>query len=209
MGRQLAIAGALLLATACHERPAPRRPSPRPTVRVRAITDAQPVRMMTPVGTYLFAVGPHGVDRWDPLTDRVLPLSQDHGLPGDHVLALAADVERVWLWIATDGGLGYYDVTSETFTEVPAGKLVDLATARDGELHLAAAIDGGVWIGHPRGLFYANPAGQWNATPLTGAISALAVGEAGGCGSAPPTAWSARRRPGRSSATAPTRAARW
>jgi len=182
MGRLHAIVGAMLLVAcaACHERVvAPVAGPPRGTVHIRAITDAQPVRMMTPVGTYLFAVGPHGVDRWDPLTDRVLPLSQDHGLPGDRVLATSADAERVWLWIATDGGLGYYDVKTETFAEVPAARLVDVTKAREGTLHLAAAADGGVWIGHPRGLFYTNPAGQWSGTPVTRAVSALAVGEDG------------------------------
>jgi hypothetical protein len=150
----------------------------RGTVRVRAITDPAPVRVLQPAGDYVFAVGPHGIDRWDPKSGDVLPLSQDHGLPGDRVLALAADPERLWLWMATDGGLGYYDVESETFSEVPASSLVDVTTAGS-KLHLAAATDGGVWIGHPRGLYYTNTAGQWISTPIVGAISALAIGEDG------------------------------
>jgi ligand-binding sensor domain-containing protein len=154
-------------------------PSPaRGTVRVRAITDPAPVRILQPAGDYVFAVGPHGIDRWDPKSGEVLPLSQDHGLPGDRVLAVAADPERLWLWMATDGGLGYYDVKAETFSEVPATSLVDIPAAGD-KLHLAAATDGGVWIGHPRGLYYTNTAGQWTSTPIQGAISALAIGEDG------------------------------
>jgi ligand-binding sensor domain-containing protein len=180
MGRLLLILGAALLTgcTSCNQdqRTGGTGPS-KGTVRVRAITDAEPVRLLVPAGTYLFSAGTHGIDRWDPLTDRVLSLSADHGLPGDRVLAVAPDVERMWLWIATDGGLGYYDVAAETFAEIPASKVLDVAAG--GDLHLAPATDGGVWIGHARGLFYANPAGQWTSTPIDGPISALGLGEDG------------------------------
>lgn len=184
MGRHLFVLGALLLVAcaACHDARSARRPGAgKKTVNVRAITDAQPVRMLQPAGTYLFSVGDQGIDRWDPLTDRVLSLSVDHGLPGSRVLAIAPDVERIWLWIATDGGLGYYDVASETFTEIPASRLFDAqALARDrADVHLAPATDGGVWIGTPKGLFYANPAGQWTGTPFEAPISALALAEDG------------------------------
>lgn len=182
MGRPLIILGAALLvgSASCGDPPRPVGPDPgRRTVRVRSITDAQPVHLLLPAGPYLFAVGGHGIDRWDPATGRVLPLSRDHGLPGDRVLAIAADVERLWLWIATDGGLGYYDVSRETFSEIPSSKVLDVAALAGGTLHLAPATDGGVWIGHPRGLFYANPAGQWTGTPIGGPISALSLGEDG------------------------------
>jgi ligand-binding sensor domain-containing protein len=186
-GRDATLHAALVLATAlggcatCSDRAPPKPPAAaKGTVRVRAITEAQPVRMLSPLGSYVFSVGTHGVDRWNPASGDVLHLSQDHGLPGDRVLAIAADVERLWLWMATDGGLGYYDVANDTFTEVPSTKIVDLDAAHEeGELHLAAATDGGVWIGHPRGLYYTNPAGQWTATAIDGAISALAVAEDG------------------------------
>lgn len=166
--------------TGCPQPDAPVAPSTRGTVRVRAATDASAVRLMVPAGAFLFAAGRHGVDRWSPGSGDVLPLSNVHGLPGDRVLAMASDVERMWLWIATDGGLGYYDVAAETFSELPASKVVDVAAARGpGELHLAPAADGGVWIGHPLGLFYVNPAAQWAPTAITGRISALALGEDG------------------------------
>ncbi|MCA9679494.1 MAG: hypothetical protein H6709_16695 [Kofleriaceae bacterium] len=174
----MAVASAVALAACPDPRP-PAPPSPRGTVRVRAITDASSVRLLAPAGPFLFAAGSHGLDRWDPATGAVLPLSSDHGLPGDRVLGMVTDPERLWLWVATDGGLGYYDVTRETFSEVPPGKLIDLGAAEVTSLRLAPATDGGVWIGHPRGLFYANPAGQWAPTPLTGEISALTLGEDG------------------------------
>ncbi len=167
------------LGTGCPEPPRPVPPA-RGTVHVRAATDASAVRLMVTAGSFLFAAGAHGVDRWSPGDGTVLPLSSAHGLPGDRVLAMASDRERMWLWIATDGGLGYYDVTAETFTELASSKVVDVSAARaPGEVHLAPAADGGVWIGHPLGLFYTNPAGQWAATAITGRIAALALGEDG------------------------------
>ena len=108
----------VVLAGCPHPAPHPRPQPSHGTVRVRAITDPTPVRILAPADDYLFAVGPHGIDRWDPKGGTDLPLSE--GLPGDRVLAVAFDVEREWLWIATDGGLGYYDVKAGTVSEVAA-----------------------------------------------------------------------------------------
>lgn len=177
--KTLAALGCLLAATGCPREPEIKQPVGAKTVRVRAITDASAIRILQPAGEYMFAVGPHGLDRWDPQTEQVLPLSADHGLPGDVVLALGADVERMWLWLATDGGLGYYDVSAETFAEVPPSPMVDVTKAAPGALHLAAAADGGVWIGHPTGLYYTNTAGQWADTPITGPVSAVGLAEDG------------------------------
>jgi hypothetical protein len=183
MGRTLFILATALWGgcVACHDQRRPELPrDSKGTVRLRAITDAQPVRMLLGAGSFLFSVGTTGIDRWDPQSERVLSLTKDHGLPGDGVLAIAADVERLWLWIATDGGLGYYDLATETFSEVAPSRTVELGRlGADGALHLAPASDGGVWIGHPRGLFYTNPSAHWTSTPITGPISALALGEDG------------------------------
>lgn len=177
----LGLVAGLVASAGCHDPPRPEKPQPaKGTVRVRTITDGQPVRMLVPAGRYLFAVGPHGVDRWQPSDGQVLPLSRDHGLPGDRVLAVAADETRDWLWMSTDGGLGYYDVANQTFSEVTASATVDLTVERaEGAIQLAPASDGGVWIGHPRGLYYTNPSGQWTGTPITTPIRALALGDDG------------------------------
>lgn len=156
----------------------PTTPAAKGTVRVRSMTDAAPIRALQPVGDYLFAVTAHGLDRWQPATGEVLSLSVDHGLPSNRVLAVAADPERRLLWIATDAGLGYYDVAAQTFSEIPPSPVVDVP-AGGAAVRLAPANDGGVWIGHPTGLFHVDPAGEWTATPLTMAITAVIPGEDG------------------------------
>lgn len=179
LAKYVGTAFAVVALAGCPNKPTPIKPGPSKTVRVRAITDAAPVRMLTPAGSYLFSVGPTGLDRWDPASDQVLPLSSDHGLPGDHVIALAADAERQWLWLATDGGLGVYDVAAETFAGVPGTPLVDVSRAKPGTLHLAASADGGVWIGTTHGLYYTNTAGGWTDTAITDAVTAVGLAEDG------------------------------
>ncbi len=170
---------AVLALAGCPNKPPPTKPTASKTVRVRAITDASSVRLLQPAGSYLFSVGQHGLDRWDPATEQVLPMSADHGLPGDRVIELAADIERQWLWLATDGGLGVYDVAAETFAGVPGKPLVDVSRAKADTLHLAASADGGVWIGTTHGLYYTNTAGQWTDTAITDTVTAIALGEDG------------------------------
>jgi hypothetical protein len=167
-GALIAIA---VLATACpHGGEGPQGPRAK-TVRVRAFTEPSPVRLVASVGDYLFTAPSHGLDRWD-RNGLALSLDLGHGAAGDRAVALAVDQGRGWLWVATVSTVGYYDVAHQTFAEVPPPpKLVglDLPTVRA----LAASTDGGVWIGHGKGLFYVNPAGQWTATPITDPVNAL------------------------------------
>jgi len=169
--RTTALIALALLAACPHGGDGPHGPAPAKTVRVRAFTEPSPVRLVAALGDYLFTAPAHGLDRWD-RNGLALTLDLGHGAAGDRAVALAADRGRGWLWVATESTVGYYDVAHQTFTEVPPPpKLIglDLATVRT----IAPSTDGGVWIGHGKGLFYVNPAGQWTATPITDPINAL------------------------------------
>jgi hypothetical protein len=151
-------------------------------VRVRVFTEPAPTRMMVTAGRFLFVATDAGVERWG-VDGGVLPLTSEHGLGGGKVLALAADAERRWAWIVTDGGLGYYNAGSEIYSGLPApgpGLGIDLATAaRDGGVSLAPAADGGAWLGTAKGLFYVSAQGGWASTPIKDPVRTLARDRAG------------------------------
>jgi len=133
------------------------------------------VRLVASAGSFVFAAKSHGLERWN--GNDVLVLTADHGLPGDVVIGLATDRTRGWLWIVTDGGVAYYDTRSESLYELPpapAALGLGFATANPpARVAVAAAGDGGVWLGHNRGLFYTTPSGSWTATPITDPVTAL------------------------------------
>lgn len=161
-----------VLACGPEPRPTPPPQPPRSTVRIRVFTETSGARLLEPMGKYLFAAAGHGLDRWDLASGTVLPMASDQGLPGDQVTALSADPERGWLWIATDGGIGYYDIASGVFNGIPmppATLGVDLAKP----LELAGAADGGLWVGHDKGLLYVSAVGGWAATPITDPVHAI------------------------------------
>ncbi|MBE7452879.1 MAG: hypothetical protein HS111_29600 [Kofleriaceae bacterium] len=153
------------------------------TVRMRAFTETSAVRLVTALGPYVFAAKAHGLERWQ--GDRLLVLSGAHGLPGDRVIGMGADPSRGWLWVVTDGGIGYYDTRVETFHEVPPAPLMTELGLGGGPAGVPAAMsvvgatDGGVWLGHGRGLFYTTPSGAWTSTPITDPVKALAFDDAG------------------------------
>jgi hypothetical protein len=166
---------AVLAAAACGpDGKSPKGPQgPRSTVRIRVFTETSGARLLEPLGKYVFSAVGHGLERWDLTSGNVLAMSADAGLPGDRVVALASDRERGWLWIATDGGIGYYDLGSGVFTTIPAAPAplgLDLAK---GAIRLAGAADGGLWVGHEKGLLYASPGGGWVASPITDPINAI------------------------------------
>lgn len=141
-------------------------------MRVQSFTDATPVRALAAVPPFAFAATDGGLDRWDLRTGKRLQLSAEHGLPGEAVLALGADRERDWLWVATDAGLSRYDVAAATFTEVaPAPQVLQVGPLAGATLE--AAGDGGVWLGLTGGLYYASVEGGWTNTGVTGAVHAL------------------------------------
>ena len=144
-------------------------------VRVRVFTDPSPVRLVAQAGRFTFVATDDTLQRWDD-AGALLVMSAEHGLPGDHVGALGADVERKWLWILTDGGLGWYDTNIEVYSEIaspPAAIGIDyVALAKEGGATLAAG-EGGVWIGTMHGLDFVSDKGGWVAMPIKDPILAL------------------------------------
>jgi hypothetical protein len=170
---------------ACPPPPAPPAPPIPPVsagkVRVRVFTEPSPVRMIAPAGRFVFVGTDNDLERWDE-GGSVLTLSADHGLSGSHVVAMAPDAERRWVWVLTDGGLGHYDAAAELYAEVPpppASLDIDFATLAKEQATVAPATDGGAWLGTPRGLYYVSAQGGWTSTPIHDPIRALARDRSG------------------------------
>ncbi|HEY1817517.1 MAG TPA: hypothetical protein VGG74_34490 [Kofleriaceae bacterium] len=177
MSRWLGLGAIALLVTAC---PLPAPPTPIPPVstgkvRVRVFTEPSPVKEIDTAGRYLFVATDDSVQRWDE-SGQVMVMTADHGLSGEHVTALAPDLERKWLWVLTDGGLGHYDASSDVYTDVappPAAMGIDYTElAKDGA-SMASAAEGGVWMGTPKGLVFASDKGGWLSLPIKDPVRAL------------------------------------
>jgi ligand-binding sensor domain-containing protein len=148
-------------------------------MRLRVITDASPIEQMAVVGGFLFAARDKGLDRWSLANGTAISMSSAHGLPGDHVLAMAPDDGRGWLWLVTDGGIGYYEAATEVFSEVapPTESQRQTLVAAGARLRVSAATDGGLWVGHHEGLFHVSAQGVWTETPVRAAVHHLAVSD--------------------------------
>ncbi|HEX4453219.1 MAG TPA: hypothetical protein VH143_20245 [Kofleriaceae bacterium] len=177
MLRWLGLGATVLLVAAC---PPPGPPTPIPSVasgkvRVRVFTEPSPVKSIDTAGRYLFVATDDSLQRWDE-SGQVMVMTADHGLSGDHVTALAPDLDRKWLWVLTDGGLGHYDASSEIYTDVappPAAMGIDYTElAKDGA-SMASAAEGGVWMGTTKGLVFASDKGGWLSLPIKDAVRAL------------------------------------
>ncbi|MDX2088314.1 MAG: hypothetical protein SFX73_10715 [Kofleriaceae bacterium] len=173
------LVGLLLGLAACPPPAPPTRLPPVSTgkVRVRVFTEPSPVKQVLAAEKFVFVATEHGLERFDD-GGRVFAVSSN-GIAGTEVLALGADEERRAMWILTDGGLGRYDAATEVFTEVlepPASVGLDFAAlAKDeGGASIAAAKDGGAWIGTAKGLVYVSSQGGWLATPIKDPIRAVA-----------------------------------
>lgn len=151
-------------------------------VRVRVFTEPAPVKNVGTAGRFLFVATEDALQRWDD-KGAVLTMTADHGLSGDHVVALATDPERKWMWILTDGGLGHYDAGVEVYSDAvapPASLGIDFAAiAKEGVASLAPASEGGVWLGTSKGLFFVSEKGGWVATPVKDPIHGLVRDHAG------------------------------
>lgn len=162
--------------------PAPIPPVSTGRVRVRVFTEPSAVRLLAPAGRFVFVGTDTGLERWA-LDGSVLTLSADHGLSGSHVVALAPDPERRWVWILTEGGLGHYDAGAALYSETPpppASMGVDFgALAKEATASVAPAEDGGAWLASRHGLVYVSPQGGWTSTPIKDPIRALARDHAG------------------------------
>lgn len=140
--------------------------------QVQSFSDASPIRLLVGARPYIFSASESGLDRWDLKTGESLLLDEDHGLSGKRVLTMAFDSSRSWLWVATDGGVTRYNVEKGTFESLPKPpSVLGLDSFRGAKL--ASASDGGLWVAHKRGLFYAKSNGQWTATGITEPVSAV------------------------------------
>lgn len=177
--RGIVAAGLIALLAACpppQVPPAPIPPVSAGKVRVRVFTEPAPVRILASAGKFVFVGTDSHLERWDD-GGSVLPLSAEHGLSGNQIVALAADPDRRWVWILTDGGLGYYDAGKEIYREQiapPSSLSIDFAALAKEGASLASAKDGGVWLGTHAGLLYVSAKGGWTATPIKDPIRAMA-----------------------------------
>lgn len=161
--------------------PAPIPPMSTGKVRVRVFTEPQPVRALASVGRFVFVGTDNHLERWDG-DGNILPLSAEHGLSGNRIVALAADPARGAVWILTDGGLGIYDTTTEAYRELPAPPPtlgIDFATLATAGATLAPAADGGAWVGTPHGLLAVTAQGAWTTTAMKQPVRALVRDAAG------------------------------
>jgi hypothetical protein len=144
-------------------------------VHVRVFTEPAPVTGISAAGAYTFVATENELQRWD-AQGNVVAMSADRGLSGDHVVAMADDAERKWLWVLTEGGLGHYDAVQEVFTESvapPAALAIDFgALAKDGAV-LESGEDGGVWLGTTKGLMFVSDKGGWVPAAVKDPVKAL------------------------------------
>ncbi len=142
---------------------------------MRVFTEPSAVKEIGTAGRFLFVATDDSIQRWDE-NGTVMVMSADHGLSGEKIVALAPDPERKWLWVLTDAGLGHYDAQSEIYSELappPAAMNVDYAeVAREGA-SLAAAAEGGVWLGSAKGLLFASDKGGWLQLPVRDPVRAI------------------------------------
>lgn len=131
-------------------------------LRVRVFTEPSPVRQLASAGRFVFVATESELERWDE-HNRVHTLPHVVGTP----IALAPDLDNHRIWIATEHGVGRYDITSERFEPLP---LPDPPLA--GELATIAASEDGAWVGTSRGLFHVGAAG-WTATAIKDPVIAM------------------------------------
>jgi hypothetical protein len=169
----------LIVLGACNavEVPVTVPPVSKGTVRIRSFTEPTAARAIRSAGSYVFIITGHGIERWGRDGD-VVELSSKTGLASDDILSTAVDAERKALWILTPGAIGRYGTSTEVFTQLDAPLEdigLELATLRAADrTAIAAADDGGVWIGTPQGLHYGSSEG-WASTSIKEPVVALAT----------------------------------
>ncbi len=183
----------LLVVAAVGCRPPPDRPSTLTgKVRVRVFTEPSPVRMLASAGKFVFVATDGDLERWD-AEGRVLPVSA-HG----QIVALTPDIDRRWVWILTDRGLGHYDVAADVFQPLlpPASLGIEFALLAAEGASIAPSSEGGVWLGTAHGLIKVASDGTWSASGVTAPVNALARDSAGWLWAATKTGLVARKPTG-------------
>ena len=148
---------------------------------MRVFTEPAPVKTVATAGRFLFVATEDALLRWDD-SGVLTTMTADHGLPGSHVVAMATDAERKWMWILTDGGLGHYDASDEIYRETmppPAVLGIEFGALAKNGASLAPAAEGGVWLGTMHGLYFVSKEGGWTTTTIKDGIRALVRDRAG------------------------------
>ncbi|MFN0252239.1 MAG: hypothetical protein ACKV2T_35510 [Kofleriaceae bacterium] len=151
-------------------------------VRVRVFTEPSPVRMVVGAERFVFVATGDDLERFDE-GGGVFALSSATKRESSTVLGLGPDPERKLVWILSDSGVGRYDSQTETYDELlepPASIGLDFeALEKDGGASIAAASDGGAWIGTSKGLLYVSAKGGWTNTAIKEPIKAVVRDRAG------------------------------
>ncbi len=177
MLRRWSISAVVLLAFAAACKPVVPPIAPKPTgrVRFRSIVEPSAVRALAAVDDILLEITDEGILRWNQ-DDSLVVMAANDVLPGRAVAIASAPAQRS-IWVVTDGGVGRFDLASGALNEVapPTAVGLDVTTFRDDNIAVAAANDGGLWLGASKGLFYASNKGGWASMPLKTAVRALAM----------------------------------
>ncbi len=184
--------GLLVIAAVGCRPPTDRKITPTGKVRVRVFTEPSPVRLLASAGKFVFVATDGDLERWD-AEGRVLPVSA-HG----QIVALTPDVDRRWVWILTDRGLGHYDVAADLFQPLmpPASLGIEFALLAAEGASIAPSSEGGVWLGTAHGLVGVASDGSWSASGVTAPVNALARDSAGWLWAATKTGLVARKPTG-------------
>lgn len=174
-------------------------------VRVRVFTEPSPVRMLFASEKFVFVATEHELERFDD-GGGVFALSSTAGSAASgQVLALGPDATRNLVWIVTDRGVGRYEMETEIYSELSAPPEAigldfgELAKDGGGGASVAAAKDGGAWIGTKKGLYYVSAKGGWTSTAIKEPIRALARDRADWLWMATPTGLITRKPKGETS----------
>jgi ligand-binding sensor domain-containing protein len=105
----------------------------------------------------VWAAGPGGVVRWDPVRRDYQAFTTSDGLPGNYITALAISPdERVW--VGTQAGqVAQYDGLAWTAYDPGVGSTVSC---------LAVASNGMVWVGTDQGLATFDGKNNWDTAPV-------------------------------------------
>ncbi len=176
----LPVAAAVFVTTTAACGPAavpPMRPLPPISagkVRVRVFTEPAAVRALAAVGASVLVATDNGLERWDDARATTVP-----ELEGTRVSALAPDPDASAAWLLTETGVGRYGLATATYAELAPPPPELAPPPHDPAAVLAAAGDGGVWLGSARGLVYVSPTSGWSATSIKDPVRALVRDRAG------------------------------
>ncbi|HET6612761.1 MAG TPA: hypothetical protein VFG83_12265 [Kofleriaceae bacterium] len=176
----------LVLAAGCPGAGVPTTTEPDPvrrlTVEVRSYVDTSTVHGIALAPPFAFVASDRGIDRWDLASGARVHFGVKEGLPAARVVAVAVDHARQRLWIGTEAGIMWLAIGGNELSELaqpPDDLGVTKLTGTLGDVRLAAAGDGGVWIGTASGLFHASIDGGWQPSGITDPVTALAVSDDG------------------------------